>query len=103
MMFIPVVSFAIKNPELTTGIYHLGYPHYFIYILVVAKLLGVLAIIIDRFTTLKEWAYAGFTFMMISASLSHYASHDPTAHTVMPLVALAIFAGSYYYWKKISA
>jgi uncharacterized membrane protein len=43
-------------------IVHLGYPLYFLYILGVWKILGVIAILIPKFSLLKEWAYAGFIF-----------------------------------------
>ncbi|HTE13392.1 MAG TPA: DoxX family protein, partial [Chitinophagaceae bacterium] len=43
---------------------HLGYPVYFITILGVWKVLGVVAVLIPGFPLLKEWAYAGFFFVM---------------------------------------
>jgi hypothetical protein len=42
------------------GITHLGYPIYFLTILGVWKILGVVAVLIPKFPLLKEWAYAGF-------------------------------------------
>lgn len=39
---------------------HLGYPTYLLTILGVWKILGVVAVLIPKFSTLKEWAYAGF-------------------------------------------
>jgi hypothetical protein len=50
------------------GITHLGYPVYLCKILGTAKLLGVIAILYGRFDTLKERAYAGFTFNLLGAS-----------------------------------
>ncbi len=40
---------------------HLGYPSYFLYIIGVWKILGVIAILVPGFKLLKEWAYAGFS------------------------------------------
>jgi len=54
----------------------LGYPVYFLSIIGVWKVLGVIAILIPRFKLLKEWAYAGFFFVMTGAVVSHLASHD---------------------------
>src|SRR5690606_38032490 len=51
----------------------LGYPIYFLVILGAWKILGVVAILLPRFPLLKEWAYAGFFFMMSGAALSHLA------------------------------
>jgi uncharacterized membrane protein YphA (DoxX/SURF4 family) len=73
----------------------LGYPLYLMTILGVAKLLGVAAVLIPRFPTLKEWAYAGFTFDMLGAAASHGFVGDPIAETAAPLVILAIGMVSY--------
>ena len=59
--------------DLVTG---LGYPVYFLTILGIWKILGVIAILIPRFKLLKEWAYAGFFFAMTGALASHLASGD---------------------------
>ena len=54
----------------------LGYPLYFMYIIGIWKILGVIVILIPRFTLFKEWAYAGFFFLMTGAFISHLASGD---------------------------
>ena len=38
----------------------LGYPTYLMTLLGIWKILGTIAILLPRFTILKEWAYAGF-------------------------------------------
>src|SRR5215467_888326 len=53
------------------GIMRLGYPIYLLKILGAAKLLGGIAILYGRSRTLKEWAYAGYTFNLLGASASH--------------------------------
>lgn len=50
---------------------HVGYPLYFMYIIGVWKVLGVIAILIPKYPLLKEWAYGGFFFLMTGALLSH--------------------------------
>jgi len=79
----------------------LGYPVYFMKLLGVAKLLGVVAIVIGRFETLKEWAYAGFTFNLIAASASHVASSDPAWKAAVPLAFLALLMVSYAAWQRL--
>jgi hypothetical protein len=49
---------------------------------------------------IKEWAYAGFTFNFLSASVSHTVMDGIGAQSVFPLVALLILAGSYFYYNK---
>jgi uncharacterized membrane protein len=52
----------------------LGYPVYLLNIIGTWKILGVIAILVPRFRLLKEWAYAGFFFVMTGAFISHLAS-----------------------------
>src|SRR5215510_7659960 len=71
------------------GITHLGYPIYFLTILDVWKILGVVAVLIPKFPLLKEWAYAGFFFVMTGAAFSHIASGD-SANEIFPSMLLLI-------------
>lgn len=52
----------------------LDYPVYFLTILAICKIAGVVAVVIPGFPLLKEWAYAGFFFAMSGAVISHVAS-----------------------------
>src|SRR5690606_30155829 len=63
----------IKMQEEVDAITTLGYPIYILTILGVWKLLGVAAILTPRFPLVKEWAYAGFFFIMSGALFSHLA------------------------------
>ena len=73
----------------------LGYPDYLMTILGVAKMLGVMALLIPGVPLLKEWAYAGFTFDLLGAASSHAFVGDPPAEMLVPLVILAIAIASY--------
>src|SRR4028119_2263225 len=66
-------------------ILNMGYPEYFLTILGVSKILGVVIVPIPRFSILKEWAYAGFFFTMSGAVFSHIASGSTTGETFAPL------------------
>ena len=72
------------------GITHLGYPIYFLTILGVWKILGVVAVLIPKFPLLKEWAYAGFFFAMSGAVFSHIASGDSMTENVPALLLLIL-------------
>jgi hypothetical protein len=87
---------ALAPPEVY-GITHLGYPIYFLTILGVWKLLGVVAVLIPKFTLLKEWAYAGFFFAMTGAAFSHIAVVDPTMALVPSLLLLTLTVVSWYF------
>ena len=78
-------------------IVHLGYPLYFLYILGVWKILGVIAILIPKFSLLKEWAYAGFFFAMSGAVFSHIASGSSMKEIVPSLVLLILTVVSWYF------
>ena len=74
----------------------LSYPNYLMTILGVAKVAGVIALLVPGMPLLKEWAYAGFTFDLLGASASHAFSQHTIPEMVVPLVVLAIAAGSYF-------
>lgn len=85
------------------GIKHLGYPVYFGNALVVFKILGALTLIIPAMPKrLKEWAYAGFAFDFIFASISHFAVDGIGFDGFMPLIFLGILFGSYYSYHKLN-
>lgn len=79
---------------------HLGYPMYALSIFGIAKLLGVIAILQNKFKTIKEWAYAGFAFNFIGAAASRAFASDGFGLIVAPLVALAFMFVVYFFWKK---
>jgi hypothetical protein len=53
-----------------------GVPLYLIPFIGIAKVLGVIAILIPGFPKLKEWAYAGLFFDLIGATYSICASGE---------------------------
>jgi uncharacterized membrane protein YphA (DoxX/SURF4 family) len=79
-------------------IVHLGYPLYFLYILGVWKILGVIAILIPKFSLLKEWAYAGFFFAMSGGVFSHIASGD-SINEIAPSLSLLILTVVSWYFR----
>jgi hypothetical protein len=84
-------------PPGTYGITHLGYPIYFLTILGVWKTLGVVAKLIPRFPLLKEWAYAGFFFVMSGAIFSHIAVGDRVIEILPSLLLLILTVVSWYF------
>jgi hypothetical protein len=79
------------------GITHLGYPIYFLTILGVWKILGVVALLVPKFPLLKEWAYAGFFFVMSGAVFSHIAVGDSWKELVPSLLLLILTVVSWYF------
>ena len=77
----------------------LGYPVYFLTILGVWKILGVIAILIPRFKLLKEWAYAGFFFAMTGALASHLAVGDYSPKGLMGPIFQTLFIILSWYFR----
>lgn len=75
---------------------HLGYPIYFLTLLGVWKILGVMAILSPRFPLLKEWAYAGLFFAMSGAAYSHIAIGDSFGETFPSVLLLTLTVISWY-------
>lgn len=78
----------------------LGYPIYILPLIGTFKLLGVIAILQTRFKLISEWAYAGFTFNFVMASLSWAAVNGPAFFILFPIIVLAIMLLAYYLRKK---
>lgn len=103
-LFEGVMPALTSQSELAKeGIKHLGYPEYFGNALVVFKILGVLALVIPQVPKrFKEWAYAGFIFDFLFASISHYAVDGLDFQTFFPIIVLGILMVSYVYFHKIN-
>jgi hypothetical protein len=76
---------------------HLGYPVYFLTLLGVWKILGVVAVLIPKYPLLKEWAYAGFFFAMSGAAFSHIASDS--VNKIFPSLLLLILTVISWYFR----
>ncbi|HVZ96648.1 MAG TPA: DoxX family protein [Chitinophagaceae bacterium] len=76
---------------------HLGYPAYLLTLLGIWKVLGVIAILVPKFYLLKEWAYAGFFFVMSGAIFSHLAVRDPVSKIIPSLLLLVLTVISWYF------
>ena len=102
-LFEGVMPVLTSQTELAKeGIRHLGYPEYFGNALVVFKVLGVLSLVIPQIPKrVKEWAYVGFAFDFIFASISHGAVDGMNVQTIFPMFVLGILAVSYVYYHKL--
>ena len=75
----------------------LGYPYYFLTLLGIWKILGVIAVLIPKFPLLKEWAYAGFFFMMSGALFSHIAAGNAVNEMFPAMLLLVLTVVSWYF------
>ena len=79
------------------SIAHLGYPAYFLTILGIWKVLGVIAVLVPKFPVVKEWAYAGFFFAMSGAIFSHLAAGNAVNEIFPALLLLVLTVISWYF------
>jgi len=75
----------------------LGYPAYFMIIIGAWKILGAVAVLVPRFPLVKEWAYAGFFFVMTGALLTHLAVGDGVLEYFGPSLLLVLTVVSWFY------
>lgn len=81
---------------------HLGLPPYFKVEITIAKILGLLALLLPGIPVkVREFAYAGFGITFASASFAHYSVGDGLLYIIDPLLFLGCLIVSYIYWKKI--
>ena len=86
------------------GIRYLGYPEYFGTVLVFFKVIGAIILIAPlRNVRIKEWAYAGFTFNFLFATISHFIVEGINLQTFFPPIILAILALSYFTYHRLNA
>jgi uncharacterized membrane protein YphA (DoxX/SURF4 family) len=87
----------INMEENVQQMIELGFPMYFMTIIGVWKLLGVVAILIPRYPLVKEWAYAGFFFLMTGAIFTHFAVRDDAEAYFGPFLLLILIIVSWHF------
>lgn len=108
VMVFSIINFNLKEPvgpevyRIEGAFGHLGLPNYLKVELTIAKILGVLALLIPAIPSkIKEFAYAGFAITLASASIAHFSSGDGLLYIIDPLIFLATLIVSYLYFSKI--
>jgi uncharacterized membrane protein YphA (DoxX/SURF4 family) len=100
---MPVGTLLFDPQNFNVGTKPLGYPDYFAYALIIFKGLGAMALIIPGVhPRIKEWAYAGFSFNLIFAIISHIVVDRNIGFIITPVVVGVILFVSYYYNLKIN-
>jgi len=88
------VSYLSADPHALENFRHVGYPQQLRVLLGIAKVAGATVLLLPRLPVLKEWAYAGFTFTWIAATVAHYLAGDG-ALSLAPVALLGSLAVSY--------
>ena len=87
----------LKTDDEVSLITRLGYPVYFLTIIGVWKILGVVAVLTPKFPLLKEWAYAGFFMAMSGAVVSHLINGSEAKDLFGPTLLLVLTVVSWYF------
>lgn len=99
MMLGSSVVDLLHSKEAVEGFKRLGYPEYLLTILGVARILGIIGILVKGYPRVTEWAYAGFTIDVVGGLLSGMAV-GPLSAWLPVFVPLMVIAGSYIYYHK---
>lgn len=98
-MMLMGVGMYIFNYDNVLEIYkNIQFPSFLIYFLATAKLSGVAALWLAKSPRLKEWAYAGFTFILILATCAHINIADNEYFG--PIIGLILLGTSYLFYSK---
>ncbi len=87
-------AYLTAAPQAVENFRHVGYPQQLRVLLGIAKLAGAMVLLLPRLPRLKEWAYAGFTFMWIAATVAHYLAGDKPLF-LLPVALIGALAVSY--------
>ena len=99
--FTPI--FTWNDPKGMEMMNHLGYPSYFAPMLNIFKILGGIVLLVPQIPAkIKEWAYAGFGFDFIAATVSLIAVDGPVGQSFIPLAFLVFLVISYIYKEKLA-
>jgi len=104
VMVFSIVNFTFFDyfPFPEGAFAHLGLPHYFKVELTIAKVLGVLALLIPAIPAkIKEFAYFGFAVTLLSAGIAHFSRGDGPMFIIDPLLFLALLIVSYFYFIRL--
>ena len=102
LMLFSASMYLFNYDHIQVEFQKLGFPVYLIYPLAIAKIVGVIALLQTKIAVLKEWAYAGFSFVFLFAAISHAAIDGLTLNSFLPIIALGILVLSYINYHKIN-
>jgi hypothetical protein len=90
-------------PQVAEAFTHLGFPDYFRVELALAKLLGVVVLLVPVPARLKEWAYAGFAIDLASAVIAHVSVGDGPEAWGWAAATGVLWGLSYLFWRRLQA
>src|SRR6186997_2562948 len=93
----------LRLPQVAAAFTHLGFPAYFRVELSWAKVVGVVLLLAPVPARLKEWAYAGFAFDLVSAIIAHLSVGDGPEAWGWAAGTAVLWVLSYVLWRRVQA
>lgn len=91
--------YIFNHEEIVKAFESFGYPTYLIYPLAFAKVCGVIVLLSQKRSTIKEWAYSALFFELVLAFFAHYMISD--GEQVGAVIAMILLMISYVSGNKI--
>ena len=102
LLFIFSAQMYFRNPGMVQGYFELkGFAPWIVIPLAVAKILGVVAVLTDKSSILREWAYAGFFYDVILASTMHYMTGDGLSWMSIGGIGLVLLSRFLYQYRYL--
>jgi len=76
LYLISVVMYFANNNHVAEEFTNMGFPTYIIYPLAFLKLAGVIVLLTQKKSAIKEWAYSAFFFNILLAFTGHIMVND---------------------------
>lgn len=97
ILLMGAIMYFIQYDMVSEMFTHLGVPTEIIYLLAIAKLLGLFALWFIKNSVIKTLAYVGFALDLVMAIAAHLKAGDDAFGPLIPLVLLVV---SYLYYRK---
>lgn len=94
------IYYFVDTPAVSIIFTQLGYPVYTLYFNAVAKILGGIAIVFPVSRTLKEWAYAGYLFILLMALQAVWMTSPGVPYAMFGFIA--VWSLSYWGFRQRS-
>ena len=100
MLFTAIPNIMLDKASVEMIGKQMGFPNYFIRFIGIAKVLGIIAVLVPGFPRLKEWAYAGLFFDLVGAVYGMVVSFPVAPDLLFMVIPFALFALSYFFYHK---
>lgn len=98
LLMLMTIGNSIFNSEFSNRFVRLGFPTYLIAPLMIAKIVGLIALWSNKMKQLKRWAYISFFFLFVLAMIVEIRATD--TDYISPPLALILLLTSFIFSKS---